>query len=182
MNAHNPLSALYYLEVNERMSILTISLSQNGLNEALRKHFPEINLEDLSNSEYKELAVNYVKENFNLLINEKEIQLLDGGIKLGSHETGMKFITSALPKTFNTLHVNIKAFSENEHHQTVFSVLLNGITSKVILNQQNNYEASVIFSDNTMLVDSESFNKHYLWFLLIIPIFLIGKKLMAKTS
>lgn len=180
--AHNPLSALFYLEANDQMSILTISLSQNGLNEALKKHNSNINLEELSQTEYKELAVNYVKNFFDLRINGNYIQLLEGGIKLGNHETGMKFITSELPKTFENLTVSIKAFTENEHHQSIFSLLLNGNTSKVILNRNNDYTASVTFKDDVMMLSSEAFNTHYLWCFAIIPIFLFGRKLIAKGN
>ena len=180
--AHNPLSALFYLEANDQMSILTISLSQTGLNEALIQQNSDFKLEELSSTEYKELAVKYVKENFDLHINGKKVQLLEGGIKLGNHETGMKFITSELPHTFESLNIHIKAFSENEQHQSIFSLLLNGNTSKVILNQGNNYAAEVIFKDDIMVVNSTSFNKNYFWFLLIIPIFIVGKRLMRRTN
>lgn len=183
MHAHNPLSALYYLEVKKDFSIITINLSQNGLHEALRKHYSDMDLEGLSDVDYKQLAVKYVKENFELKINKNDIQLLEGGVKLGSHQSDMKFITTTLPKRFKHLDVNIKAFSENEHHQTVFSLLLNGHTSKVVLNESNNYERSVVFKDNMMVVvDSESFNRNYLWCLVLIPIVMVGKKLMTKSA
>lgn len=182
MHAHNPLSAMYYLEVKENINILNINLSQNGLNEALKKQYSKINLEELSSTEYKQLAVNYLKENFYLDINGQTIKLLEGGLKLGKHQTDVKFIVSGLPKTFESLNVKIDAFIENEHHLTVFSLLLNGNTSKVILNQNNNYTASVLFEDDLMLVNSKTFNKNYLWCFVLIPIFLFGKKLIAKPN
>ena len=182
MHAHNPLSAMYYLEVKENINILNINLSQNGLNEALKKQYSKIDFEELSATEYKQLAVNYLKENFHLDINGQAIKLLEGGLKLGKHQTDAKFIVSGLPKTFENLNVKIEAFIENEHHQTVFSLFLNGNTSKVILNENNNYSASVRFKDHLMVVNSATFNKNYLWCFALIPIFLIGKKLIAKPS
>jgi len=182
MHAHNPLSAMYYLEVKEDINLLNINLSQNGLNEALKKQYSKINLEELTNTEYKQLAVNYLKENFHLEINGNTINLLEGGLKLGRHQTDAKFIVSELPKTFENLNVKIEAFIENEHHQTIFSLLLNGKTSKVILNQNSNYTASVIFKDNLMLVNSKTFNRNFLWCFALIPIFLFGKKLLAKPN
>ena len=181
MHAHNPLSAMYYLEVKEDINILNINLSQNGLNAALKKHYSKINFEKLPHTEYKQLTVNYLKENFHLDINGKTINLLEGGIKLGNHQTDAKFLVSELPKTIENLNIKIKAFIGNEHHQTVFSLLLNGNTSKLILNQNNNYTASVIIKDDLMLVTSKAFNKNYLWCFALIPIFLIGKKLIVKS-
>ena len=182
MHAHNPLSAMYYLEVKEQFGILNINLSQNGLHEVLKKNYPNTNLNELFDIEYKELTINYLKENFQLHINGNEISLLEGGIKVGSHQTDVKFIITELPKSFVKLNITIKAFVENDHHQSVFSLLLKGNTSKVILNQKNNYSASAVFKDHVMIVNSKSFNKNYLWCLVLIPIFLFGKKLVVKTN
>ena len=181
MTAHNPLSAMYYLEVKEDISILNINLSQNGLNEALKKHYSKIELEELSSLEYKQLAINYLKENFHLTINNIDIDLLEGGFKLGNHQTDVKFITSKLPNELKILNIKIKAFVENKNHQTIFSMLLNGSTSKIILRKNNNYSASVTFKDDLMIINKK-FNKTYLWCFVLIPIFLIAKKLVAKTK
>ncbi|HDZ06060.1 hypothetical protein LCGC14_0129730 [marine sediment metagenome] len=40
--AHNPLSAMYYLEVNNELGILSVSVSQTGLHEALLKSYSKI--------------------------------------------------------------------------------------------------------------------------------------------
>ncbi len=181
VEAHNPLSALYYLEVKEHMSVLTINLSQDGLHKALKKQYPQKDLEAMFDKEYKKLAVNYIKENFELSINGRDIKLLEGGIKLGSHQTDLKFVISTLPNEFDTMDVSIKAFSENGQHQTIFSLFLNGTTSKVILNQNNAYEMSVDLENDAMVERrSKGFNKSYLWSLLLIPIVLLGKRCFTK--
>ncbi|PNW26538.1 hypothetical protein [Formosa algae] len=181
--AHNPLSAAYYLEINQEFGILNVSLSQAGFQEALAKHFPNLDLDALSADEYKLLAVKYIKENFNLEINGNRITLLNGGLKLGNHETDLKFITSELPKTVETLNLNIHAFSENEHHQTVFSVLLNGETSKVILSENNKYSTTVLFENNKMKINKEQSQTNYLWILAImVPIVFVGRKLILSGN
>ncbi|WP_397363151.1 hypothetical protein [Olleya sp. R77988] len=182
IQAHNPLSAMYYLEVKEDLGILNISLSQTGLNEALKKHYSSSNVVELSAIEYKQLAVRYLKENFNLNINGETIVLSEGGIKLGNHQTDAKFIVKDLPKTFKTLNIDINAFKENKNHQTVFSVLLNGNTSKVVLNKNKDYTASVVFKKGLMVTNTSSFNTNYLWFIVIIPVFLFGKKIINKKN
>ncbi len=154
--AHNPLSARYNLDVKEGMSVLTINLSQTGLDVAIKKHYSKINIEELTHIEYKELAVKYLKENFELSINEENIFLLDGGIKLGNHQTDLKFVLTDCPNTIKNISVSIKAFSVNDNHQTIFSLLLNGKSSKVILNKNNNYEAFITVKDNEMILESET--------------------------
>ncbi|WCO00650.1 hypothetical protein [Psychroserpens ponticola] len=182
VHGHNPLSAMYYLEVKDGINILNINLSQDGLNAALRKHFPKIKFEKISKTEFKQLTVSYLKNNFHLDINGSTIDLLEGGIKLGSHQTDAKFMVSSLPETFKKLNVSIKAFAENEQHQTVFSLLLNGKTSKVILNKNNDYTASVNFKNSLMVVSSKTFNKNYLWCFVLVPIFLFVKSRINKES
>ena len=177
--AHNPLSAMYYLEVKDNTGILNISLSQVGFQEALTKYYPDTELDKLSEVEYKQLAVAYVKDNFYLRVNGDRIYLLNGGLKLGNHQTDLKFITDKLPKDFSTLDITISAFAENEHHQSIFSWSLNGETDKVILTENNGYSASVEFDDNEMILENRKFNPYYLWFLAIIPVFLIGRRLLA---
>ncbi|WP_299781806.1 hypothetical protein [uncultured Formosa sp.] len=183
VKAHNPLSAAYYLEVNQELGILNVSLSQVGFQEALIKHYPNLDFNALSNDEYKILAVKYIKEHFNLEINGEHIDLLNGGLKLGNHETNFKFITSKLPKTLETLDLNISAFTENDHHQTIFSLLLNGDTSKVILSENNNYSTSVFFKNDKMIVSQQQSNTKYLWFFaIILPSIIVGRKLVLSST
>ncbi|WP_159023870.1 hypothetical protein [Formosa sp. L2A11] len=179
IQAHNPLSAAYYLEVKENLGILNVSLSQVGFQEALVKHYSDLDLDALSNDEYKMLAVKYIKEHFKLEINGEDVVLLNGGLKLGNHQTDLKFITSKLPEVFKTLDLNINAFTENEHHQTIFSLLLNENTSKVILSEKNNYSASMSFQNSKMIAKGKRTITRYLWILaIVIPVVLVGKKLM----
>ena len=152
IKAHNPLSAMYYLEVKEDINILNISLSQTGLNEALKKHYKNVDFNKLLGIEYKKLAVKYIKDNFYLKINKSEVILQDGGIKLGNHQTDLKFVLRELPETFKILTVKINAFIENKNHQSIFSLRLNGKTSKIILSQNNNYSASVTIKNNVMIL------------------------------
>ena len=174
--AHNPLSAMYYLEVKDGLGILNISLSQAGFYEALTKHYPELELDQLSDVDYKQLAVGYVKNNFFLRVNGNQIILLHGGLKLGNHQTDLKFVTSELPEVFNTLDVTINAFRENDHHQTIFSWSLDGFTDKVILTENNDYRASVVFKNNKMVASEGKFNTNYLWFIAIVPALLVASR------
>jgi len=180
--AHNPLSATYYLEVNQELGILNVSVSQAGFQEALNKHYPEVEFINLSAIEYKKLAVDYIKGNFNLTVNGNQVQLLNGGLKLGDHQTDLKFITSDLPDEFSTLAITIDAFKENEHHQTVFSLSLHGVSDKVILSEKNNYGTSIEFKDHKIMDKKEGFNTNYLWFFTAIPVIMVGKKLFSSQK
>ena len=172
--AHNPLSAMYYLEVKDDFTILNISLSQAGLSEAMLKYYKSNS--KLSEDEYKELIVKYVKANFNLNINDSSINLLDGGVKLGNHQTELKFITSKIPSNLEKLNIEVNAFKENEHHQTIFSISYHQKTSKVILNEANNYASHLKVVDDKMVKSAQEFN---IFFFLITPVAIVARKVFS---
>jgi len=193
IHAHNPLSASFFLESKENFGILNISVSQTGLHEVIKKKFSEKDVEKLSIDEYKKIVVQYLKENFSLTIDNNNISLLDGGIKLGNHQTDIKFITSELPFQFENILVKIDAFRENNDHQTIFSISLNGYKDKVILGQNNEYVGSFNMSDKivskatmTPVGSAIDIDKkiNYAWLLLLLPfsIFLIFKVFNLKKS
>lgn len=162
VKAHNPLSAVYYLEVKDGFGILNISLSQVGFQNALLKYHVDIQLDSLSSDAYKKLAISYLKEHFNLKINDQPIDLLKGGLKLGNHQTNVKFVTSTLPKHLEHLTVTINAFEQNKHHQTIFSLSQKGLTDKLILSEKNNFSANASFENYKMIRTEKKFNKSYL--------------------
>ncbi|MBU2929685.1 hypothetical protein [Winogradskyella psychrotolerans] len=180
--AHNPLSAMYYLEVKDGFGIVNLNLSQVGLHEAVFQNYTEEAIRNLSSENYKKLIVNYIKSHFFLIINDVKVELLDGGLKLGKHQTNMKFVTTKLPLEFESLEAHINAFKENEHHQTIFSLILNGKTSKVILNEANNFTAYNKFIDNEMVISTTPFKKGYLWCIALIPLAVVMHKIfLSKT-
>jgi len=143
LSAHYPLSAKYYFEASDEISILNIYLSQDGLERAMIAQYSVDEINSLSTAEYKELIVGYVRGNFNLEVDGKAVELLEGGIKLSDHQTDLKFIASPIKRDFVELDIDITAFSENEGHQTIFSYDLFGTSDKVILSAKNNFKSSI---------------------------------------
>lgn len=142
--AHNPLSARYHFEAGSLASELTINLSQDGLNKALLEHHERQILEELSRQSFKELIVAYVKDNINLSINGRSLKLGAGGIKLGDHQTDLRFVLPAFRESIDEIDVNISAFRENDQHQTVFSYEVEGKTGHVILQESNDYDTTIV--------------------------------------
>ncbi|WP_158978718.1 hypothetical protein [Cellulophaga sp. L1A9] len=158
--AHNPLSALYYLELKDNLGILSISVSQDGLNEALKKQYLTEDFTTITTEKYKELAVRYIKDHFDLTLNNEVFLLNDRGIKLGNHQTDFKFLTDNLPKDIRTIAISIDAFGENDQHQTIFSVALGTLKDKVILNVDNDYKATLHVENNKLVKESYRGTKH----------------------
>lgn len=141
---HNPLSARYHLEAGEHASLLTIHLSQEGVNQALLQQYSQQELEELTRQQLEELMVDYLKSHFLLSVDNKEIMLGQGGIKQGNHQTDAKFVLP--PFSSKTERLDIPAFQENGTHQTIFSYNLNGRADYLILDAQNAYQAGIKFS------------------------------------
>ena len=137
--AHNPLSARYHLDASARGSVLTVNLSQAGLHDALLHTHERPALEGLTASAYEVLVLDYIKENFALSVNGQAFALDRGGIKLGTHQTDLKFVLPAIEGEIVDLDVSIPSFRENGQHQTIFSYGAAGTTEHVILDEGNEY-------------------------------------------
>lgn len=140
---HNPLSARYHLEAGEHASLLTVNLSQEGVNYALLAKYSKAEIAELSQNAWEEIIVDYIKRNFHLSIDGKEITLKKGGIKLGSHQTDLKFVLPPLSSEIRKIDIDIPAFKENDQHQTIFSY---GIYQKLgheILRDENQYRSII---------------------------------------
>lgn len=177
--AHNPLTAKFELDATlQEGAILNICVSQTGLHQALIKYFTNTDFIAVSRTEYKKLVVQYLKEHISIMAEDTLLNIGEGGIKLGSHQTDLKFLIENYPSEVSSLTVNIDAFKENENHHSVFWWKGKEGSAKVILSDKNKYTSSLSFDDNKRVLKGEIFNKFYLWFAfaLVIPILVIGKK------
>lgn len=150
--AHNPLSAKYDLIAGENASLLTINLSQDGVNKALLKTHKKGDLEQLNRQAFDELIIDYIKDNFTLLIDGEKATLKGGGIKFGAHQTDIKLVLPPISKNTHRLEMEISAFAENKHHQTIFYYHFYDQNGHIILSEQNNYQASIQLAEE---------NSHY---------------------
>lgn len=162
--AHNPLSARYYIETTPSGSVLTINLSQSGINHLMTKKFDEDFFENVDEKAWKELIVNYIKEKFTLKVDGEKVVLGKGGIRLGSHQTDLKFVLPFISTESKDISIDIPAFKENGEHQTIFAYNINGKTDKVILSEQNNYKAHINLTGNPIKAESTTNSK---WLILL---------------
>jgi len=144
---HNPLSAKYHLEAGEKVSLLTINLSQDGVNQAMLKNYSEQQLAAMTENSFKELIVNYIKSNFNMTFDNQKIPLGQGGVKLGNHQTDLKFVLPATPHNIEKINIEITAFEENGNHQTIFSYKTKMTSGYEILSTKNNFKSTISVSN-----------------------------------
>lgn len=144
------------------------------MNKVLIEKLGEEAFNKLDQQELKEQLFQYIKDNFILSIDDEKVQLMEGGIKLGSHQTDLKFIIPRLSEELKIMEISIPAFKQNRSHQTIFSYNINGSIDHLILNQDNNYQSTIHFSDANM--------NARLWITLIGLISLISLILVKKSS
>lgn len=146
LSAHNPLSAKFYLKVDQEASILTINLSQGGVHALMKKLYGD-KVNEMGADEYKKALVQYVKSHCHISFAGQQINLKQGGIKLGSHQTDLKFLVDMPTAVDGSLKAHIPAFSENGNHQTIFVYDFHGTKNKIILSNKNGYKGEVVIGE-----------------------------------
>lgn len=141
--AHNTLSAKYYFNVTEEVSVLSVHLSQVGAHAMMKKLFGK-RVDEMSMAEYKILLLDYVKSQCSLFAGDKKIKLRHGGVKLGTHQTDLKFLVDVPSLSKQNIQISVPAFRENKYHQNLFAYNIYGKKDKVILSVKNDYQSEIV--------------------------------------
>lgn len=136
-NAHNPQTAAINLHPVEGIWVLQMNFSQEGAHYALSKHYTNIDLQQRSVQDYKQLFVDYIKAHCRIEIDGKVIPLASGGIKLGSHQTDLKFLLPNFPVEFEQAKIQLTIFEENDHQNTVLRIQDQDKYIRKVLNHEN---------------------------------------------
>ncbi|WP_258105130.1 hypothetical protein [Marinoscillum sp. MHG1-6] len=119
--AHSPNLATFQLKQYNQVWVLEGSFAQFGLNEAMKSHYPELNLSELTSREFKKKAMAYLREGIEVSYPYgKLLRLGEGGIKIGSHQTDVRFVVDDPLADLGALKIVIRCMSENTHQQNVF--------------------------------------------------------------
>lgn len=159
--AHNPNQASIKLVIQEKGAFIDFNMSQFGIEQVLLKNNPNLDLNTISKIELKELVINEVKSHIQLSANGKIYDLGTGVIKLGSHETNLKFLVKNLPKNLEFIDVKANCFQENGNQVNFFTVLYNDKNARAQLFKKNNYQSKFIFSQDEIKVVENSQNNNW---------------------
>jgi hypothetical protein len=139
VKAHNPnTTSVVISPVNGIYSVHYV-ISQEGANYALAEYYAGQDLQSLSSEEYKEKYIDYIKNHTRLLIDDKEIPLGSGGIKIGNHQTDIRFLLPNYPTDYKTVQVTIDVFKQNENQHTVVKFLEGEKSFRKVLNVKNGF-------------------------------------------
>ncbi|MCB4807713.1 hypothetical protein LG651_05580 [Tamlana sp. 62-3] len=171
--AHNPYQSSLKLHVLEHEGWLAISLSQYGIEQALVKKYPELDLKAVDLTEFKELLIKYLRETIAISINGEALKIGKGAIKLGNHQSDLKFKINYLPANPNIIKVTAPCFEENQNQINFFQIVYKDSHVREKLTKDNAFSASFLIENNTVAVFSESdsenfYNNYILWVSLAI--------------
>lgn len=184
--AHNPLTAKFELNTNlQKGAILNVYTSQTGVHQALIKYYTQIDFTAITENEYKVLVVEYIKKHLSIKADDTPLIIGEGGIKLGNHQTDLKFLIENYPNKVSSLQVILNAFEENENHHSVFWWKTKEGKSKVILSAKNGFQGTINYGqdDNSVLVSKHEINNLHIILLISSFILLLGvyRRVKLKT-
>ncbi len=173
LHAHNPFQSSLQLSLYEGSvtGILEINLAQYGVEQALVKKY-NLDVASIGQIEYKEKIIAYLKDNINIEIDNQQVKIGQGVIKLGSHQTDVKFHIEKIPLNPKKISVYIPCFQENENHVNFFRIVHDRNTARLKLSKEVNYRGTFQIADSDILVNDKIDQPHQMQ--LLFPIALIG--------
>lgn len=174
--AHNPLQASLKFSIHEQVGILEVALAQYGIEQALVKKYPDLDLQSIDLKDFKELLINDLKETIIISVNGQPVNIGKGVIKLGSHQTDLKFQVNNIPENPQYVEVDAHCFQENEKHQNFFTVVYKGMKARAKLNHENNFTSAFTITESEIQeseVRESSSNSALLWIPTALSLFSI---------
>lgn len=150
--AHDPQISSLRLNIYEKIAILELTLSQYGIEQALIKKYPDLDLKNIKLKKLEEVIINYLKETIVISANGNPLKISTGIIKLQNHQSDLKFKIENLPKDLHFIDVDAHCFKENNNQTNFLTVIQNELTAKTKLSKENNFKNRFIFDENKITV------------------------------
>ncbi|MUU78418.1 hypothetical protein [Winogradskyella endarachnes] len=184
--AHNPQQSSFKLFLTENNNILEISLSQYGIEQAFLKKYPELDLSSIEPNKFKELLIKYLKENILIFANDQQLNFGAGIIKLGSHQTDLKFRINNLKDTPREIKVKAICFQENEKQNNFFTIAYKGLNARAKLYNKNNFKAKFIINESNIevldIIEKQKNTTPYWVLAIVFAVILSVILIFRKTS
>lgn len=144
---HNAKIATFTLRDTGAGWYIEMNFAQAAVDAAMIDIYGKAKLEGITKQEYQGMVVDYIKNNFQLEADGKNVPLKSGGINLGSHQTNLKFVLPDLPLQPKSVYVHIPMF-EKVHNQTnLFRIYRGGNDmTKFFLSEDNHFQVNLNFT------------------------------------
>jgi len=181
--AHDINTASVVLTKQKEFWIVHISFARSAANYSIAE-YSKISNDALKDEVFKKQLISYVKSHFKLSIDDEIISIGSGGIKLGNHQTDLRFIIPSFPKNYKTIKISIPLFKENKNQHTVVRLKDDQYEFRKILNHSNEFIFSVQKTNKGFIEDQSSNSEYYLIVLFggLILLIWIGYNYYSKRS
>ncbi len=144
LKAHDINTASITLSPLNGVWTVHFSFAQAGVDYSLSKYLGNNSLDTLNADSYKEYLADYIKSHFSLVIDNKSIPLGSGGIKLGNHQTDIRFLIPEFPEKYEHLFLHIPLFEEKINQHNMVRINEGENTVRMVLKHTNNFEWELI--------------------------------------
>lgn len=149
--SHNTQQSSFKLFLSDNNdNFIEIILSQYGVEQALINKYPDLNLQSITPKDFKELLVQHLKQNISMSVDGNPLNIGGGLIKLGSHQTNVRFKVNNFKGNPKYLDVNASCFQENEKQNNIFTVTYNGLTARANLSAENMFQSRYVFDKSNI--------------------------------
>lgn len=142
--AHNPQIVTYTIRNQYNIWLVEASFPQVSVQNALIKSHGKNEVNNYDEATYRNKIINLFREVIQLSANNRKLMLGDAAIKLGSHQTDVKFMIKNFPNHLDefNLTVEIESLPFNEKQQNIVRVIAYDQMERQILSKSNTYKGA----------------------------------------
>jgi hypothetical protein len=154
LEGHNPeLSSIVLVDKGDNEWVLQIQAALTGFEYAITEKYGEGSFD--SPEEFMELVIDHLTENVSIKMNDEDVILKNGSVKLG-HETAVAFNLESVPNNIEKIEVINTSFASIYRNKSALFVLKEGIAkSQFPLEKSNNHSVKIKLQENSFVLDNE---------------------------
>ena len=157
--AHNPNTASIVISPINGVWVAQLTISQEGASYVLTSYYADKDLNSIEVAEYKELYIDYLRKKISLIVDNKNIKLSSAGIKLGNHQTDIKFLLPDFPKNYKIVQLNLPIFTENKQQHTVVKIVEKEKSIRKVLNNSSGFKMRFENNDTEFIAIPDNLSK-----------------------
>ncbi len=178
----NPSTASFTLHDSGAGWYIEMNFARSAIDAEMSRLYGEEELQNLGKEEYQELFLDYAKDNISISGDGLPVDLGEGSITLGGHQSDLKFDLPGLDDP-GELNVEVRLFEEVSNQTNIFRIYRGGDKIfRVSLNADNDFGAYMNFEGGQVLLAESpvvSFWKSYFLVGVILLLLLVATNILA---
>jgi len=138
----NPLLSVFKIKQQYGIWMMRIQFSKEGVHDAMTKHFEAVDLDALSETEYKEKLLTYIEGAVDIYADDLFVKLSEADMLIDDEKVDVMYTLSGMPTAVAELDVKIKTCSELDNHTNVLRFIHGKTTHHHMLSIDNDFSAS----------------------------------------